>query len=236
MEIPLTGVLASSPDFIEKLPERAEKTMEFILNLAQQIGYLGIISLMFLESSFFPFPSEVVMIPAGMLVAQGKMDIWMAIFMGILGSWLGALFNYYLALWLGRPFIARYGRYFFLPGKKFNKVETFFLKHGEISTFTGRLIPVIRQYISFPAGLARMNIVLFLLFTGLGAGLWVSILVFIGYGVGKNLEDISLDVVRNIWHQYSMEVTLLLLLFCALTIGIYTLWYRKSAIKKSADD
>ena len=206
--------------------------MEAVLNLAQQLGYWGIVGLMFLESSFFPFPSEIVMIPAGILAAQGKMDMWVAIAMGIIGSWLGALFNYYLALWLGRPFIQKYGKYMFLPPKKFEKVESFFLRHGEISTFTGRLIPVIRQYISFPAGLARMNILLFLLFTGLGAGLWVTILVVVGFQVGKGLQSITLDTVKAVWSQYSTPITGALILFCLVTIAVYALCYRKYAERK----
>ncbi len=209
--------------------------METVLTIAQQLGYWGIVALMFLESSFFPFPSEIVMIPAGILAAQGRMNMWIAIAMGIAGSWLGALFNYYLALWLGRPFIRKYGKYIFLPPEKFEKVESFFLKHGEISTFTGRLIPVIRQYISFPAGLARMNIVLFLLFTGLGAGLWVSILVLVGFEFGKGLQVINLETVKAVWSNYSTPITLGLLLFCLLTILVYTIWYRKSAVKKKGN-
>ncbi len=209
--------------------------METVLTIAQQLGYWGIVALMFLESSFFPFPSEIVMIPAGILAAQGRMNMWIAIAMGIAGSWLGALFNYYLALWLGRPFIRKYGKYVFLPPEKFEKVESFFLKHGEISTFTGRLIPVIRQYISFPAGLARMNIVLFLLFTGLGAGLWVSILVLVGFEFGKGLQVINLETVKAVWSNYSTPITLGLLLFCLLTILVYTIWYRKSAVKKKGN-
>ncbi len=209
--------------------------METVLTFAQQLGYWGIVALMFLESSFFPFPSEIVMIPAGILAAQGRMNMWIAIAMGIAGSWLGALFNYYLALWLGRPFIRKYGKYIFLPPEKFEKVESFFLKHGEISTFTGRLIPVIRQYISFPAGLARMNIVLFLLFTGLGAGLWVSILVLVGFEFGKGLQVINLETVKAVWSNYSTPITLGLLLFCLLTILVYTIWYRKSAVKRKGN-
>ncbi len=209
--------------------------METVLTFAQQLGYWGIVALMFLESSFFPFPSEIVMIPAGILAAQGRMNMWIAIAMGIAGSWLGALFNYYLALWLGRPFIRKYGKYVFLPPEKFEKVESFFLKHGEISTFTGRLIPVIRQYISFPAGLARMNIVLFLLFTGLGAGLWVSILVLVGFEFGKGLQVINLETVKAVWSNYSTPITLGLLLFCLLTILVYTIWYRKSAVKRKGN-
>ncbi len=176
------------------------------------------------------------MIPAGILAAQGKMSVGVAILMGIIGSWLGALFNYYLALWLGRPFIQKYGKFFFLPPQKFRKVESFFVRHGEISTFTGRLVPVVRQYISFPAGLARMNLLLFLLFTGLGAGLWVTVLVLLGYEVGKGLEVINPETVKAIWGRYSFPITLLLVLFCGLTIVVYVLWYRKRYGLKEKED
>ena len=148
--------------------------IETILDIAQKLGYTGIVAFMLLESSFFPFPSEIIMIPAGVLAAQGGMDPWLAITCGILGSWLGALLNYYLAVWLGKPVLNRLGKYVLMPPHRLAKVEKFFYTHGEISTFTGRLIPGVRQYISFPAGLARMNMFRFLFFTGLGAGIWVA--------------------------------------------------------------
>ncbi|MGC9323732.1 MAG: DedA family protein [Desulfomonilia bacterium] len=177
-----------------------------------RLGYPGIIALMFLESSFFPFPSEVVVPPAGFLAAHGDMNMVLVIACAIFGSLLGALFNYWLALWLGRPFLLRYGRYLFLPQGRFNKVEKFFIDHGEISTFTCRLIPGIRQYISFPAGLARMDLFKFCLFTALGAGIWVFILAYIGYFVGNNM-----DLVR----QYSHQATIGLLLFIAILVIVY---------------
>ena len=152
------------------------------------MGYIGIALLMGLESSFFPFPSEVVMIPAGYLASRGEMNIVIVIFSGVIGSLIGALFNYALAVKLGRPALLKWGKWLFLPEEKFIYVEKFLKKHGEIGTFIGRLIPVIRQYISFPAGLVRMPLWRFSLFTGLGAGLWVTILALIGYYVGENEE------------------------------------------------
>jgi membrane protein DedA with SNARE-associated domain len=201
--------------------------VESFLNLFQQLGYGGIVLLMALESSFFPFPSEVVMIPAGILAAQGKMDPWVAIAMGILGSWLGALANYYIAVWFGRPVLNKYGKYVFMPPHRLDSVEHFFVEHGEISTFTGRLIPAVRQYISFPAGLSRMNLFRFLLFTGLGAGLWVTILTWIGYAAGTQLDLITSESVAALWHKHSAKITIGLLLFCILLIGAYILWYRR---------
>jgi membrane protein DedA with SNARE-associated domain len=155
------------------------------------MGYLGIFLLMFLESTFFPFPSEIIMIPAGYLAYQGEMNIYLVILVGILGSLCGALLNYYLARSLGRKFILKYGKYFFIKEETLDKLDVFFTKHGEISTFTGRLIPGIRQLISLPAGLARMNLVTFSFYTSLGAGIWVVVLVAVGYLVGSNEELIS---------------------------------------------
>ena len=200
--------------------------IETILDISQKLGYTGIIAFMLLESSFFPFPSEIIMIPAGVLAAQGGMDPWLAIACGIFGSWLGALLNYYLAVWLGRPVLQKYGKYVLMPPHRFAKVEKFFVNHGEISTFTGRLIPGVRQYISFPAGLSRMNMFRFLLFTGLGAGIWVAILVWIGYAAGMQLDKIDYESIENLWHQYSTQITIGLLVFCAVLIGIYILWWR----------
>lgn len=201
--------------------------VESFLNLFEQMGYGGIVLLMALESSFFPFPSEVVMIPAGVLAAQGRMNPWLAVISGIAGSWLGALLNYYIAVWFGRPVLNKYGKYVFMPPHRLDKVEYFFVEHGEISTFTGRLIPAVRQYISFPAGLSRMNLFRFLLFTGLGAGLWVTILVWIGYAAGTQLDRITSESIAELWHRYSAEITVGLILFCIVLIGVYILWYRR---------
>jgi len=198
--------------------------IEWIVAVVSQFGYPGIVIMMFLESSFFPFPSEVVMIPAGYLASQGEMNIFIAIALGILGSWLGALLNYYLAVYLGRPFLLRWGKYFFLTEDKFLKVEEFFRRHGEISTFTGRLITVVRQYISFPAGLARMNIWRFLFYTGLGAGIWVTILACIGYIAGENKELIK---------QYSHQATIGVLVFCGMLIGGYVFFQWRKARKRA---
>ncbi len=169
-------------------------------------GYFGIFISMFLESSFFPFPSEVVMIPAGYLAFQGKMNLFMALFSGVAGSLFGALFNYFLAAKYGRPFLLRYGKYFFLKPESLQKLEDFFAKHGDISTFNGRLIPGIRQYISMPAGLARMPLGKFSLYTVLGAGIWVSVLALLGYYLGANETQVA---------QYLKSATLIAMLFIA---------------------
>lgn len=183
-----------------------------IVNIVSNMGYIGIFVAMFLESSFFPFPSEVVMIPAGYLAYKGQMSIYLAIFSGILGSIAGAIFNYYLARYFGRAFLQKYGRYLFLQDGSLDKLERFFAKHGEISTFNGRLIPAIRQYISLPAGLAKMNISKFTLYTALGAGIWVSILALLGYFIGSNEE-----LVKEYLHNA--------IIIALVSISILTLFY-----------
>lgn len=160
--------------------------VNYIVDTVGALGYMGIFFMMFLESSFFPFPSEVVMIPAGYLAYKGEMNIYLAIGAGIAGSLTGALFNYYLAVKFGRVLLLKYGRYVFIKEHTIVKMETFFEKHGSISTFSGRLIPAVRQYISFPAGLARMNLLLFSIYTSLGAAIWVVILTLLGYYIGDN--------------------------------------------------
>ena len=189
----------------------------WIVTTVEGWGYAGIVAAMFLESSFFPFPSEVVMIPAGYLAFQGKMNLIAAILFGIFGSLAGAVFNYYLAVKLGRPLLEKYGRYIFLKPETLDKLEIFFQKHGEISTFSGRLIPGIRQYISLPAGLSRMHLGRFVLYTGLGAGIWVTVLALLGYFVGKNEDQVG---------QYLHNVTLIALLLVGGLVLFYWLRHR----------
>lgn len=160
----------------------------WIVDLVATWGYSGIFLMMFVESSFVPFPSEVAMIPAGYLASQGQMSATLAVIAGIAGSLCGALLNYQLALRLGLPVLERVGRYFLLRPESFEAAERYFENHGEVTTFVARLIPGVRQLISVPAGLARMNIPRFLLYTGLGAGIWSTILVALGYVAGEQEE------------------------------------------------
>lgn len=182
--------------------------IDFIVRSVDGMGYIGIFLLMFLESSFFPFPSEVVMIPAGYLAYKGEMNIYIAIVMGILGSIAGALFNYYLAKHYGRAFLIKYGRYFFFTEETLLKMEHYFREHGHVSTFSGRLIPVVRQYISLPAGLAKMNIPIFIIYTGTGAGIWVTILALLGYLIGDNQE-----LIKEYLHVITIILVILVVLF-----------------------
>lgn len=189
-----------------------EPIIDFIVQTVGSLGYMGIFFMMFLESSFFPFPSEVVMIPAGYLAYKGEMNIYLAILSGIAGSLFGALFNYYLAIKFGRVFLIKYGKYVFIKEETITKMEVFFENHGHISTFSGRLIPAVRQYISFPAGLARMNLLLFSIYTSLGAAIWVIILTLLGYFLGEN---------QALIHEYLRYIIIGILIILAILGAIY---------------
>ncbi len=197
----------------------------WIVNTVGDLGYGGIFFLMFLESSFFPFPSEVVMPPAGYLAAKGGMSLPLVIASGTLGSLAGAWFNYALAAALGRKALERYGRYVLLSGEKLERMDVFFERHGAVSMFVGRLLPGVRQYISLPAGLSRMNPVVFSAFTLLGAGMWVSVLALLGYFVGSNQELLK---------RHLHGATVALVVFCAFVVVTYALWNR-SRVAKGTD-
>jgi membrane protein DedA with SNARE-associated domain len=162
--------------------------INWLLQTIGVLGYPGIFILMALESSVIPIPSELVMPPAGYLAQQGQMNMALAILCGTAGSLVGAYVNYFAAHYLGRPLLLKYGKYVWITEEKFAKVEQYFKDHGEISTFIGRLLPVVRHLISLPAGLAGMNHLKFSLYTLLGAGFWVTVLSFIGYFIGANQE------------------------------------------------
>ena len=187
--------------------------IHWIVQTVMSLGYPGIVFLMFLESSFIPFPSEVVMIPAGYLAYEGKMNLALVILAGVVGSLTGALLNYYLAVKLGRPFLLHYGKYVMFNEASMRKMEDFFARHGHVSTFTGRLIPVVRQYMSLPAGLARMNLAVFSFYTSLGAGIWVTILALLGYFIGGN-EMLIKEYLRDI----------IIILAVAVILGITAYW------------
>lgn len=186
----------------------------WLVETVQGMGYAGIAVLMAVESSFIPFPSEVVMIPAGYLAAQGEMNLGLVILSGLAGSMIGAYVNYFGALWIGRRFLQRYGRYVLISPETLEKMDRYFIRHGAISTFTGRLIPGVRQLISIPAGLARMDLPLFSLYTALGAGLWGAALAFLGYFIGDNQALIS---------AYLKEITLVAAATVAVIVSVYIL-------------
>lgn len=197
---------------------------DWLLTTIGALGYPGIFILMAMESSVIPIPSELVMPPAGYLAQQGQMNVLVAILCGTAGSLAGAYANYFAAHYLGRPLLLKYGKYVWITEEKFAKVERFFRDHGEVSTFVGRLFPVVRHLISLPAGLAGMNHVKFSLYTLAGAGLWVTVLTFIGYFIGMNRELIM---------RYSHHALTGAVVLSAVIIILYVRSHRKKTAART---
>jgi membrane protein DedA with SNARE-associated domain len=200
------------------LEEIVQELITWLVTTIGALGYPGIFLLMAMESSVIPVPSELIMPPAGYLAQQGQMNMAVAILCGTLGSLVGAYANYFAARYLGRPLILKYGKYVWITEEKFAKVEQYFKDHGEISTFIGRLLPVVRHLISLPAGLAGMNHVKFSLYTLAGAGIWVTVLTFIGYFIGANQQLIM---------QYSHQAVIGVVIVSAALVAVYVWNHRR---------
>lgn len=194
-----------------------EDLVLWIVEWVKSMGYLGIFIMTMVESTFIPVPAEITMIPAGYLVQQGAMNGWLVMLSALLGTVTGALINYTIAYYFGRKLIMNYGRYFFMPQYKLIKMERYFEKYGIISTFIGRLLPGVRHYISFPAGLARMRLNLFILYTALGGGIWLAVLFILGYYIGEN---------ETVLKEYMIYIKLGLLL-CLALFAAFFMWKRK---------
>jgi membrane protein DedA with SNARE-associated domain len=201
------------------------EAINWLVTTIGSMGYIGVFLLMAMESSVIPIPSEVVIPPAGYLAQQGKMDMVAVILSGTLGSLVGAYANYFAARFLGRPLLLKYGRYVWITEERFNRVEDFFKRHGEISTFIGRLLPVARHLISLPAGLASMNHLRFSAYTLLGSALWVTVLAWIGYFIGENQALIM---------SYSHQAILAVLAFSVVLVTIYVKLHRRKAARALA--
>jgi len=187
------------------------------------LGYPGIVILMAIESSVLPLPSELVMPPAGYLAAQGKMNAVAAVLCGTLGSVLGALVNYGLAVFVGEPVLRKYGKYVLVSERSLDRTEQFFRRHGEISTFVGRLLPVIRHLISIPAGMSRMGLGRFVTFTAVGAGIWCAILTYLGWLIGRHGEAVDRAIgpyVHQVFMNYIVPGLIVL-------VGGYVIWRRR---------
>jgi membrane protein DedA with SNARE-associated domain len=199
-----------------------ERIVSWVTDTVFALGYPGITILMAIESSAIPFPSEVVMPPAGYLVAQGRMSFAWVMVAGATGSLVGALVNYGVAHWLERV-LRRHGKWLLISPQSLDRAEAFFRRHGEIGTFIGRLVPVVRQLISIPAGLARMRMDRFVLFTALGAGIWCFILTYIGYVLGRHSDVLLAAEV----HRRVGQVLVYLLPALAAVGGMYAIVWRR---------
>ena len=202
------------------------ESVQFIQWCLDNLNYWTITLLMTIESSFIPFPSEVVVPPAAYkAAATGELNVWLVVFFATMGAIIGALINYYLALWLGKPIVykfanSRFGHMCLLDQEKVETAEKFFNKHGAVATFIGRLVPAVRQLISIPAGLAKMNIFKFAAFTALGAGIWNGVLAALGWYLEAIVpEDQLISTVTKYSHEIGYIIIALVTL--ALTYIIY---------------
>lgn len=191
--------------------------LQFFLWFVEEAGYFGIFLMTLIESTFVPIPSEVTMIPAGYLVQQGKLSGPLVLFASVMGSVGGAYINYWLAKHYGRLLFTKYGKLFMLTPQKLEKIERYFVDHGAISVFTGRLLPGIKHYIAFPAGLAQMPIKPFMIYCALSGVIWMSILLVLGYAIGEN-EDLL--------KPYLLRAKEVLALFAVIIIGAYLIRQR----------
>lgn len=213
---------------------------QFFQWFVDNANYLFVFIFMTIESSFIPFPSEVIVPPAAYLACTNTgvgadMNICMVVAVATLGALCGAFINYYLSLWIGRPLVykfadSRLGHACLIDRQKVDRAEEYFDKHGAISTFVGRLIPAIRQLISIPAGISRMNVGQFALFTALGALLWNAILALLGYWLSLHVEpDMLFDKVEQ-YNRYLTWAGYALGAICVLYI-LWNAFRRKPAAK-----
>ena len=198
------------------------ESIGFIQWCLDNLNYWTITLLMAIESSFIPFPSEVVVPPAAYkAAATGELNIWLVILFATFGALIGALVNYSLALWLGKPIVykfanSRFGHMCLIDQAKVEKAEQFFIKYGVSATLVGRLVPAVRQLISIPAGLAKMNLPKFMLFTSLGAGLWNAVLATMGYYLESVVPEEQLISTVT---KYSHEIGYVIIAVVALALA-----------------
>lgn len=193
---------------------------EFFLQVVwfvESLGYFGIFIMTFIESTFIPIPSEITLIPAGYLVQKGQMSGIIVLLVSIAGTLGGALANYYIAYFFGRLLFVDKGKYFFLNPSKLKKIEQFFAEHGAISVFTGRFLPGVKHFISFPAGLAKMNLKLFAIYTALGGAIWCAILITLGYIIGEN---------EHLIKKYLKQLNLIFIILVSVLV-IYYIWKKR---------
>ena len=186
----------------------------------ESLGYFGIFIMTFIESTFIPIPAEITLIPAGYLVHKGEMNFILVVLISTIGTLAGSAVNYYIAYFFGRKLFANKGKYFFMNESKLKKIEKFFANHGAISVFTGRFLPGIKHFISFPAGLAKMDIKLFTIYTIAGSTIWTAILAVLGYEIGENHQLIA---------QYTKEIIGIIFGICSLILT-YFFFIKKNKI------
>lgn len=204
-----------------------EQATEFLVNFIEKLGYFGIFFMTLIESTFIPIPAELTMIPAGYLVHEGKLDFTMVFIASVAGSVGGGYINYWIAYHYGRTLLLRHPKIFMMSHDKFERVEEYFKEHGAVSVFTGRLLPAVKHYIGFPAGLARMKLSKYLFYCVLSGVIWMGVLLTLGYMIGEHSHLIK---------RYLLYVKLGLVAFAGLLISIYLVRFYKGKKAKQLDE
>ena len=188
--------------------------MNFIVQTIDTLGYAGVFGLMALESCGIPIPSELIMPFSGFLVEAGTMNFTIVVLMGTFGNLIGSLVAFWIARKGGRPLIEKYGKYILISGKDLDMADRWFQKHGNLTVFLGRLLPVVRTYISFPAGIAQMDWKRFSIYTFLGALPWSVLFVYLGTKMGAHWQLIEQKL-----HEFNLLIAFLVL--AAVVIYVY---------------
>lgn len=192
----------------------------WITNYISATGLFGIGFLMALESAGIPIPSEIIMPFGGFLVLSGQFTLFAIAIIGALGNLIGSLIAYYIGLYGGRPLVEKYGKYILLSKHDLDKTDAFFQKRGNLTVFIGRILPIVRTYISFPAGIARMKLIPFMVYTFIGAFIWSYALALVGVRLGENWEAIKV-----VGRKFDILIAVLILLAI--------IWYIRRHIKNS---
>jgi membrane protein DedA with SNARE-associated domain len=199
----------------------------FIIAVISAGGYLGVVLLMAIESACIPLPSEVVMPFAGYLVYTGRFDLFAAATAGAIGCNLGSTVAYYVAVYGGRPVIERWGRYVLIRTHDLDRAEQLFDRYGSIMVFVGRLLPVVRTFIAFPAGLARMRMLPFQIYTFVGSWIWCFALAYVGFILGDRWN--SDPQFRRIYH--ALDIVIVVAILAGLCWFLWSHWPRRNARK-----
>ncbi len=198
--------------------------IDFLANLViliiDKIGILGIFLLMLVESCGILMPSEVIMPFSGFLVYDGKLNFWLVSFIGAFGNLIGSLLAYWVGYKGGRPLIEKYGKYILISKYDLDLADKWFTKYGEITVFVGRILPVVRTFISFPAGIAKMNLKTFSIYSFVGAFIWSALLTYAGVKMGANWE-----MIREKLHNFDLAIVIFL--------AVFIFWYIYRHIKHS---
>ncbi|MEN9725413.1 MAG: hypothetical protein RLZZ98_922 [Pseudomonadota bacterium] len=192
----------------------------WIMGVISSMGYSGIVLLMGIESACIPLPSEIIMPFAGFLVFKGEMTLWGVALAGALGCVFGSIPAYYLGMYGGRPLVEKYGKWVLISHKDLNWADKAFEKHGEIIIFIGRLLPAVRTFIAFPAGVARMNMTKFVVYTFVGSLIWCYLLALAGFKMGENWESLKVY-----FHEFHYVI--------AAAGAVFVVWYLRRHFKNN---